>query len=300
MLVGYYACLVPERLVVWIAPLRSRVAWLRVCPMLLVALWTTAPTGVIAAGGQGAPTAGLARILDQYVRDGFVYYAALKVERRALDEVIATLAARPPGFDAWSADRRLAYWINGYNALVLRTVIDAYPIAGTAVEYPAKSVMQIPGMFTAREHAIGGERLTLQAIEDERIAAFADRRAHLALGRGAVGSPRLRSEPFEERSLDAQLDAVVADFATTPLHVTVDRAAGEVVISALIGWQAERFASLAGTEDGTGRSAIERSVVSLIAPALFPSEQAFLAENTFQLAYHEFDWRLNDLTGGRP
>jgi hypothetical protein len=80
----------------------------------------------------------------------------------------------------------------------------------------------------------------------------------------------------------------------------VDRAADQVLVNALLGWQAERFASLAGEDTGTGRTALERGVVSLIGPALFPSERAFLAENTFRLVYHEFDWRLNDLTGGRP
>ena len=300
VLVRYYACLVPERLAARVATFRPSRRWFGVCPMLLVALWTIPATGAGAVGIQGAPTTGYERILDQYVRDGFVYYAALKVERRAIDEVIASLAARPQAFDAWSAERRLAYWINGYNALVLQTVIDAYPIRGTAAEFPPKSVMQIPGIFTGREHEIAGERLTLHGIEEERIAGFGDPRAHLALGRGAVGSPRLRSEPFREHDLETQLEAVVADFATTPRHVAVDRAGGQVAINALVGWQAERFASVAGTDDGTGRSALERGVVSLIAPALFSSERAFLAENTFQLSYQDFDWRLNDLTGGRP
>ena len=52
--------------------------------------------------------------------------------------------------------------------------------------------------------------------------------------------------------------------------------------------------------DGTGRSPIERALVALISPALFPSERAFLTRNTFRLRYRDFDWRLNDLTGGRP
>ena len=239
------------------------------------------------------------QILDQYVRDGFVYYAALKAERSAFDRHVASLAERPAGFDAWSEARRLAYWLNGYNALVLRTVIDHYPIRGMSAEFPDDSVMQIPGVFSGREHRIAGRRLTLQAIEDERVAAFGGPRAHLALGRGAVGSPRLRSEAFSDDRLEAQLQAVVADFATTPHYVTLDRAGDEVVVSAVLGWRAEEFSTLAGA-DGTGRSPIERALVTLISPALFPSERAFLMRNTFRLRYRDFDWRLNDLTGGRP
>ena len=239
------------------------------------------------------------QILDQYVRDGFVYYAALRAERHAIDQYVESLAERPAGFDAWSETRRLAYWLNGYNALVLRTVIDHYPIRGTSIEFPEDSVLQIPGVFSGREHRIAGRRLTLQAIEEELITTFRDPRAHLALARGAVGSPRLRNEAFSDERLEAQLQAVVADFATTPRHVTLDRAGDNLVVSAVLGWQAEQFAALAEA-DGTGRSSIERAIVALISPVLFPTEREFLARNTFRLYYREFDWRLNDLTGGAP
>ena len=136
-MVRYYACLVSERLAADCTATRCttprrRFGWFGVSLLVLVGVWLVSEGRVGAAGRQGAPTAGFDRILDQYVRDGFVYYAALKIERRAIDEVIASLAAKPPAFDAWSEPRRLAYWINGYNALVLRSVIDAYPIRGTS------------------------------------------------------------------------------------------------------------------------------------------------------------------------
>ena len=291
------------------AVMSSRHATRRVVPVLfrwaglgltlVIGVWCLTP---VPAGAQSRSDRVFDQILDQYVRDGFVYYAALQAERRAFDRHVASLAERPAGFDAWSEARRLAYWLNGYNALVLRTVIDHYPIRGTSAEFPEDSVMQIPGVFSGREHRIAGRRLTLQAIEDELVAAFGDPRAHLALGRGAVGSPRLRSEAFSDDRLEAQLQAVVADFATTPHHVTLDRAGDEVVVSAVLGWRAEQFATLAGAggADGTSRSPIERALVALISPALFPSERAFLTRNTFRLRYRDFDWRLNDLTGGRP
>ena len=268
------------------------------CVALGVAVWCTRPAAV---GAQASADSGFDQILDQYVRDGFVYYAALRAERRAMDRYLGLLAERPSTFEVWSDARRLAYWLNGYNALVLRTVIDHYPIRGASAEFPESSVMQVPGMFSGREHPIAGRRLTLDNIEDE-IAALGDPRALLALGRGAVGSPRLRSEAFAETTLEGQLQAVVADFATTPRHVLVDRAGDEVVVSAVLGWRADQFATVLGGADdaGTGRTPLERAVVALIAPSLFPVERAFLARNTFRLSYRDFDWRLNDLTGGAP
>ena len=264
---------------------------------LVVGVWCLTPVPV---GAQSPSDEVLDQILDQYVRDGFVYYAALRAERRAIDRYVESLAERPTEFDAWSEARRLTYWLNGYNALVLRTVIDYYPIRGQSAEFPEDSIMQIPGVFSGREHRIAGRRLTLQAIEDELIAGFGDPRAHLALGRGAVGSPRLLSTAFSDDRIETQLQAVVADFATTPPHVTLDRAGDEVVVSAVLGWRAEQFTALAGADDGTGRSPMESAIVALISPALFQSEREFLARNTYRLRYRDFDWRLNDLTGGAP
>ena len=67
-------------------------------------------------------------------------------------------------------------------------------------------------------------------------------------------------------------------------------------------WRATEFIAAYGDRDRTetSRSPIERAILTLIAPMLFPSERAFLSANRFTLWYQEFDWRLNDLTEGRP
>src|SRR5262245_158686 len=65
-------------------------------------------------------------ILDLYVRDGEVYYRALKAERAKLDGYVASLG--PLAVDKLSPEERLAFWLNAYDALVLQTVINNYPI----------------------------------------------------------------------------------------------------------------------------------------------------------------------------
>ena len=49
---------------------------------------------------------------------------------RTLDAFIRTLDVPDTARAAWPAAEQQAFWINGYNALVLRTVINAYPIQG--------------------------------------------------------------------------------------------------------------------------------------------------------------------------
>ena len=45
------------------------------------------------------------------------------------------------------------------------------------------------------------------------------------------------------------------------------------------------------------RSPLERAVLALIDPLIVPNEAEFLRKNEFAMVFHEFDWRLNDLTG---
>lgn len=169
-----------------------------------------------ATAGQRAMDEPLDRVLDLYVRDGLVYYRALRSERAVLDRYVRSLRDVPAGFEIWSTEQRIAFWLNSYNALVLRTVVDHYPIRGDWPLYPADSLRQIPGAFERITHDVAGRELTLDEIESSLLAAFDDPRVFLALGRGAVGGGRLRSEAFSAARLEEQLAAVVEEFATEP------------------------------------------------------------------------------------
>lgn len=265
---------------------------------LVVVVLGLLPAGLQAQSGAAA----LDRLLDLYVRDGLVYYAALKSDRATLDRFVREIASEPAGFSSWSPEAAMAFWLNAYNALVLETVIDHYPIRGQAPEYPSNSIRQIPGAFDGRSHQVAGRTVTLDDIETGELAGFDDPRVFLALGRGAVSSGRLRSEVYVAERLEEQLQAVVAEVATLPRYVTLDRLTEEVRVSAIFGWRAAEFSRAYGDPDtnGSGRTAIERAIIALVEPELFPRERLFLAANEFTLRYQEFDWRLNDLTGGRP
>lgn len=255
---------------------------------------------------QGDPTdrhTPLDRILDVYVRDGYVYYKALKASRVPLDQYVTALDVAPEQLARMTENDRRAFWLNAYNALVLRSVINAYPIRGTATTYPAVSIGQVPGVFDKVKHRVAGQVLTLDEIEN-LIAAFGDARMLLALGRGSIGSARLRSEVYRGARLDEQLTDAVKGFVRSARNFRVDRDAGTVKVTPLLSWRGPHFiasfGAAAGSEMWANRSPIERAVVAMAYPHLFPSEKALLALNNFQMSFGEFDWRLNDLTGGIP
>jgi len=241
----------------------------------------------------------LDELLDTYVRDGFVYYNALRQDRAKLDRYVAALnGAEAAKLATGSRDEQKAFWINAYNALVLRTVIDNLPIRGRASEYPAVSIRQIPGAFEKPLHRAAGRPVSLDGIEKDVLAPLGDARVFLALGRGAYGGGRLRSEAFDAATVETQLQAVLDETVTRPALVKIDATTNVVSISPVFSWREAAFAaSFADKADAVfkQRSPIERAVLAIIEPHLFGAEAEFLEKNAFKVQFHAFDWRLNDL-----
>jgi hypothetical protein len=242
----------------------------------------------------------LDELLDIYVRDGFVYYNAVRSDRGKLDRYIASLNGPAAVQHAsGSRDQQKAFWINAYNALVLRTVIDHWPIKGRAADFPAVSIRQIPGAFEKPAHRVAGKVVSLDSIEKDILAPLGDARVFLALGRGAYGGGRLRSEAYDASKLDAQLDAVAAEALRRDEVAKIDIANNVVSVSPLFSWREAAFAaSLADKAHAMfkQRSPIERAVLALLEPHLVGAEVDFLEKNTFKMQFQTFDWRLNDLS----
>jgi hypothetical protein len=243
------------------------------------------------------------RLLDLYVRDGLVYYRALAGDRSRFDRYIDSLDLPRATVDGWPRERRLAFWINAYNALVIETVLGRYPIRGRSADYPTNSIRQIPGAFETLTHRVAGRVLTLDAIEKTVLPAFEDPRVFLALGRGSVGGGRLVSAAYTSARVDAQLQEVAAECVTRQECARVDVGAGTVAVTPIFSWRQAEFVKASGDRELSaypGRSPLERAILSLLAPHLLPHEKIALSANNFTVSFQPYDWRLNDLTGGPP
>jgi hypothetical protein len=245
----------------------------------------------------------LDQILDLNVRDGLVYYRALRSDRGRLDRYVAALNVTAATYAGWAREHQMAFWLNAYNAIVLQAVIDHYPIRGRSSAYPPNSIRQVPGAFDQARHRVAGRSVTLDEIEKTVLREFNEPRLYLALGRGAVGSGRLKSEAYTGERIAQQLDDLQAEFVNEQTMLKIDREAGLVSVTPVVSWHEAEF--VAAYDKGASglfaqRSPIERAIVAFIAPRLLPLERDFVNKNEFKLVFHPFDWRLNDLTGGRP
>ena len=254
--------------------------------------------GVAAQERTGVKTSTFDTILDLYVRDGMVYYRALKAERGRLDALVGQLAAA--SIESAPREEQIAFWINAYDAIVLRTVVDHYPIQGASKAYPPHSIRQIPGAFDKTAHRVAGRSLTLDQIEQTVLSEFHDPRVFLAIGRGAIGGGRLRSEAFTGATLEAQLAEAASECVTRSQCIQIDRSNNKVAVSPIFSWREKDFTSSyadSAPKVYAERSPIERAVIGFVQPHLLTTEKEFLEKNAFQLAFGQFDWTLNDLTG---
>jgi hypothetical protein len=256
------------------------------------------PVGRAQEASTDARLRNLDQVLDLYVRDGLVYYRALKADRRRLDTFITALSSAAVA--SAPREQQIAFWLNAYNALVLRTVVDHYPTPRRSADYPASSIRQIPGAFERLRHQVAGKTLTLDQIEQTVLPAFNDPRVFLALGRGAMGSGRLRSEAYTADTLERQLTEAAAECINHAQCAAVDRGGNRVLASSVFSWRAKEF-STAYAEKAppsfASRSPIERAFLAFVEPRLTAIERDFLARNDFKVEFSHFDWTLNDLTG---
>src|SRR5204862_5018253 len=160
----------------------------------------------------------------------------------------------------------------------LQTVIDRYPIKGASKSYPPNSIRQIPGAFEQTKHRAAGRSVTLDEIEKTILPQFKEPRVYLALGRGAVGSGRLRSEAYTGDRIDTQLAALQQEFATDRQMLRIDRLTGQMSVTPIISWREQEFVAAYDHADPifAQRSPIERAILTFIKPGLLPLEKEFV------------------------
>jgi hypothetical protein len=249
---------------------------------------------------------GYARALAGRVdADGRVDYSGLKTAPGDLESFLAHLAGLDrAAYESWDEAAKIALWINAYNALTLKAIIDHYPIEPStlrSITYPKNSIRQIPGVWKKLEFTVMGEAITLDRIEHEVLRVeFDEPRIHMALVCAAVGCPPLRNEPFVGDRLDAQLEDQTVRFLGNPAKFRIDADEERVWLSSIFDWFGEDFVASHGGGDGfEGRNDAERAVLAFVAAHLDDRDRELLEGNEFSIKYLDYDWTLNEKAAKR-
>lgn len=128
-----------------------------------------------------------------------VDYPAIKADG-SLDKAYQALA----GFDVnrlASREEQLAFYINAYNILALKTVADHWPV---------ESIKDVGSLFSPvwdkPAGELGGKAVSLGEVEHKILRPMGEPRIHLAIVCASVSCPDLRDEPYTAAQLSAQLD----------------------------------------------------------------------------------------------
>lgn len=244
-------------------------------PAFALAATTTKP-------GQPFSSDAYRRLLARHVTPGvidgisstLVDYGALGSDPdyvRALDDFAAADPAR------MSRAERFAFWINAYNLMAIKTVIDRYPLRsikdGGNLLFP---------IWKKRVGTVGGKERTLDEVEHAILRPeFGDPRVHFAIVCASLSCPDLRAEPYVAERLDAQLDDAARAFLANSSKGLVATAKGDGVrVSPIFKWFGDDFAGVGG--------------VPVFLRANAPATVARAGLEPGSISYLDYDWRLND------
>ncbi len=149
------------------------------------------------------------RFFRTHVQDGKINYQDILLEPAGLNRMLELIERTDP--TGASADERKAYWINTYNLLVIRAVLEKYPVA---------SVDEIPGFFSKNFFRIRNESLSLDKIEKEKLMGpFRDPRILLLLCKAGTNGPVLTAESFNPQGLNARIESLTGQSLNDTLFV---------------------------------------------------------------------------------
>ncbi|MCH9673745.1 MAG: DUF547 domain-containing protein [Gammaproteobacteria bacterium] len=198
-------------------------------------------------------------------------------DRMALDEYVERLSATP--ISRHSRAEQLPFWINLYNALTIKVVLEHYPVASI------KDIDISPGLFASgpwgkKLAEVEGTPVSLDDIEHRILRPiWKDPRIHYAVNCASIGCPNLKVRAFDASNTTSLLDEAAVAYVNHPRGAEVD--GGRLYVSSIYKWFVDDFG---GTDAG-----VIRHLMTYAKPPL--KDQL----NGVQSIHDDrYDWRLND------
>ena len=245
-------------------------------------------------------------VLKQFVNENaMVNYGKLKARRRQLDAFVSSLGKLSrETYETWNEKQKITFWLNAYNGLTLKVIIDNYPIKSSWLKsriWPKNSIRQISGVWDEITFDVMGRKLTLGHIEHKILREkFDEPRIHAALVCAAMGCPPLRREPYTGDKLDEQLDDQTRQFLSNPAKFKIDSNKDTLHLSEIFKWFGKDFVNKYGPERNIGRHGKETSaVLNFIAQYLDDFQKKYVLSGNVKIKYIDYDWSLNEQSNGK-
>lgn len=207
---------------------------------------------------------------DQFLKahvdqNGNVDYKAIVNNPLSLQKIIKQIKEYDTNGN--SSAQLKAFYTNAYNILVIKQIVDRYPIVGP---------LAVDGFFDEIKNTVAGEELTLNQIEkDKNLYVNRDERLHFALVCGAKGCPPLANFAFTPKNIESQLEDRTRLALNDDAFIRVKQ--GQTEVSQIFSWYKDDF---------------NKSGVEGIVGYLNKYRKNQIPFDT-KIVYYEYNWNLN-------
>ncbi len=202
----------------------------------------------------------------KYVSSGKVDYTSIQTTPAELNSLITTLGVAD--LSTASSNTKKAFYINAYNLIMIKSVIDNFPIS---------SPLDVTGIFDTNKHSVAGAMLTLSDIENKKLRPiYNDARIHFVLVCGAKGCPKLASFAYKPATIEAQLESQTKLTINDATFIKVKDTEKKALVSEIFYWYETDF-----TTDG-------KSILEYINQYRTTKITA-----TYTVDKYTYDWSLN-------
>lgn len=204
----------------------------------------------------------------------FDYKAVTSGDKAKLNKYLLQLQDTP--ILQFSKAEQMAYWINLYNAVTVKLILDHYPVASIRdIKFGFFSF----GPWNEKLITVSGETLSLNDIEHRILRPiWQDNRIHYAVNCASVGCPDLAPKPYTAANTEALLQQGARDYVNHPRGVRFENQ--DLVLSSIYDWYQIDF----------GNS--EEGVIKHLRSYAEPDLAARLSGHEGDIDY-EYNWKLN-------
>ncbi|MBV6644782.1 MAG: DUF547 domain-containing protein [Cyclobacteriaceae bacterium] len=206
--------------------------------------------------------------LMEHVKDGLIDYNQLRLDHSDLDSLTTMIEQMDLSYKSKEFEK--AFCVNAYNLLVIKHVLDNYPV---------KSPKDVDGFFNKKKFKVAGNIKTLDEIEFQMILEkFPDPRIHFVLNCAAISCPTLYNRALYPKELEDQMMFRAKMIVDRDDYVKVQHDTKEIYLCKVFEWYQDQF-----TEKSS-------SLVAFVNTYRFYS----LPKN-YEVKFLEYDWTLNDV-----